>query len=95
LTLNPGQLPAGGANQRAGWGDPLVGGRYHYDFGNGWGLTAYGDVGGFDLGAHTDWQVIGTATIPPIRGSTFAWVTAASTLSMSLTAASMWVSTST
>ena len=65
LTLNPGQLPAGGANQRAGWGDPLVGGRYHYDFGNGWGLTAYGDVGGFDLGAHTDWQVIGTVDYAP------------------------------
>ena len=28
--------------------------------GNGVGLTAYGDLGGLDLGAHTDWQVIGT-----------------------------------
>jgi hypothetical protein len=41
-------------------GRPLIGGRYHFDFGNGFGLSAYGDVGGFDLGAHTDWQVIGT-----------------------------------
>ncbi len=65
LTLNPGLFPAGGANQRAGWGDPLLGGRYHYDFGNGWGLTAYGDVGGFNLGAHTDWQVIGTVDYAP------------------------------
>ena len=24
------------------------------------GLTAYGDVGGFGVGAHTDWQVMGT-----------------------------------
>ena len=24
------------------------------------GLTAYGDVGGFGVGAHTDWQVLGT-----------------------------------
>jgi len=43
-----------------GWGDPLIGGRYHYDFGNGFGLTAYGDVGGFGVGAHVDWQLIGT-----------------------------------
>src|SRR5262249_47536154 len=28
--------------------------------GNGFGLTAYGDFGGFRVGAHTDWQVMGT-----------------------------------
>jgi len=60
LELNPGLLAGQSVNQRAGWGDPLIGGRYHFDFGNGFGLSAYGDVGGFDLGAHTDWQVIGT-----------------------------------
>jgi hypothetical protein len=65
LTLNPGQLAGQSVDRRAGWGDPLIGGRYHYDFGNGWGLTAYGDVGGFDLGAHTDWQVIGTVDYAP------------------------------
>jgi hypothetical protein len=65
LTLNPGQLAGQSVDRRAGWGDPLFGGRYHYDFGNGWGLTAYGDVGGFDLGAHTDWQVIGTVDYAP------------------------------
>jgi hypothetical protein len=60
LTLNPGLLPGQSVNRKAGWGDPLIAGRYHYDFGNVLGLTAYGDVGGFGLGAHTDWQVIGT-----------------------------------
>jgi hypothetical protein len=65
LTLNPGNLPGNHVSRSAGWGDPLIGGRYHYDFGNGWGLTAYGDVGGFDLGAHTDWQVIGTVDYAP------------------------------
>ncbi len=44
----------------ATWGDPLIAARYHYDFGNGWGLSAYGDVGGFGVGAHVDWQLIGT-----------------------------------
>jgi len=60
LTLNPGLLPGQSVNRSAGWGDPLLAGRYHYDFGNGFGLTAYGDVGGFGVGAHVDWQVIGT-----------------------------------
>ena len=46
--------------QSAQWADPLIAARYHYDFGNGFGLTAYGDFGGFGVGAHTDWQVLGT-----------------------------------
>jgi hypothetical protein len=60
LSLNPGLLPGQRVNRSSGWGDPLIGGRYHYDFGNGFGLTAYGDVGGFGVGAHIDWQAIGT-----------------------------------
>jgi len=42
------------------WTDPLIGARYHRDLGNGFALTAYGDFGGFGVGAHTDWQVMGT-----------------------------------
>jgi hypothetical protein len=60
ISLNPGLRPGVAVNRTAGWGDPLLAGRYHYDFGNGVGLTAYGDLGGFDLGAHTDWQMVGT-----------------------------------
>lgn len=60
LSLNPGLLSGVSVNRSAGWGDPLLAGRYHFDFGNGFGLTAYGDIGGFGVGAHTDWQLIGT-----------------------------------
>src|SRR5580704_16394970 len=60
VALNPGLLPGVSVNPGGGWADPLIGGRYHRDLGNGWGLTAYGDVGGFGVGAHTDWQVLGT-----------------------------------
>jgi hypothetical protein len=60
VALFPGLLAGAVTNQKAGWGDPLIAGRYHYDFGNGFGATAYGDIGGFGLGAHTDWQVMGT-----------------------------------
>ena len=60
LTLNPGLLQGVALNRTGSWADPLIGGRYHFDFGNGFGLSAYGDIGGFGVGAHTDWQVIGT-----------------------------------
>ena len=42
------------------WADPLIVARYHYDFGNGFGATASGDLGGFGVGAHFDWQLVGT-----------------------------------
>jgi len=60
ITLNGRILPTASILRSAQWADPLIAARYHYDFGNMFGLTAYGDVGGFGVGAHTDWQVIGT-----------------------------------
>jgi hypothetical protein len=60
LGLNPGLLPGVSVSRSASWTDPLIGGRYHRELGNGFSLTAYGDVGGFGVGAHTDWQVLGT-----------------------------------
>ena len=70
LTLNPGILPGARSSRSAGWGDPLIGGRYHIDLPSGFlpsgfGLTAYGDVGGFGVGAHSDWQLIGTVDYTP------------------------------
>jgi hypothetical protein len=71
LTLNPGILPGASTTRSAQWGDPLIGGRYHVDLPSGFlptgfGLTGYGDVGGFGLGAHTDWQLIGTIDYTPV-----------------------------
>ena len=60
VELNPGLLAGASVTPSASWTDPLIGGRYHRDLGNGFGLTAYGDVGGFGIAAHTDWQVLGT-----------------------------------
>jgi hypothetical protein len=70
LTLNPGLLPGQSVNRGASWADPLIGGRYHIDLPsgflpNGFGLSAYGDVGGFGVGAHSDWQLIGTIDYTP------------------------------
>jgi hypothetical protein len=60
LTLNGGILPTTRINRTADIDDPLIVARYHHDFGNGLGLTAYGDVGGFGVSAHADWQLLGT-----------------------------------
>ena len=60
LTLNGGLLPTANVSRAAGWADPLLAIRYHRDFSDRLGLTVYGDGGGFGVGAHVDWQVIGT-----------------------------------
>jgi hypothetical protein len=60
VELSPGLLRGVSVTPSGDWADPLIGGRYHRELGNGFGLTAYGDVGGFGVGAHTDWQVLGT-----------------------------------
>jgi hypothetical protein len=60
ISLNQGLLPAVSVANGLSWADPLIGVRYHRDLGNGLGATAYGDVGGFGLGAHIDWQLVGT-----------------------------------
>ena len=70
LNLNPGALPRASTNRSASWVDPLIGGRYHIDLPSGFlpsgfGLTGYGDVGGFGVGAHSDWQLIGTVDYTP------------------------------
>jgi hypothetical protein len=60
LSLNQGLLRPVSITGGGAWADPMLSMRYHYDFGNGFGATAYGDVGGFGVAANVDWQVIGT-----------------------------------
>jgi hypothetical protein len=60
VILDGALLPTTSVSRSGGWTDPLIVGRYHRDFGNGFGLTAYGDVGGFGIAAHADWQISGT-----------------------------------
>ena len=93
LSLNPGLLPGQSVNRSSGWGDPLIGGRYHYDFGNGFGLTAYGDVGGVGVGAQPIGRSSARSTMPSTHHGTSSSATAAST-SIIKTATAIWASTS-
>jgi hypothetical protein len=60
LSFNSGLLPGRSVTPGGSWADPLIAARYHRELGSGFSFTVYGDVGGFGLAAHTDWQVIGT-----------------------------------
>jgi hypothetical protein len=60
LSFNAGLLPGQSVQPGGSWADPLIAARYHRELGSGFSFTVYGDVGGFGLAAHTDWQVVGT-----------------------------------
>lgn len=60
IALNQRLLPAANVSDGLAWADPILAVRYHRDLGNGFGATASGDVGGFGIGAHIDWQAVGT-----------------------------------
>jgi hypothetical protein len=60
LALNQGLLPPAAVSNGGSWADPLLAARYHRDLGNGYSATVYGDIGGFGIGAHLDWQLVGT-----------------------------------
>lgn len=60
IALNEGLLPAVTVSNGLSWADPLIAARYHRELGNGFSATAYGDLGGFGIGAHFDWQLLGT-----------------------------------
>jgi hypothetical protein len=65
VSLAQGRLPPVSVSGGASWADPLIAARYHHELGNGFGVTADGDVGGFGAGAETDWQVMGTLDYKP------------------------------
>ena len=48
MTLNPGLLARRVVTRDVSWADPLIAARYHRELGNGFGVTGYADVGGFD-----------------------------------------------
>jgi hypothetical protein len=60
ISLAQGLLPAVSVSSGESWADPIIAARYHRELGNGFSATAYADVGGFGVGAHIDWQIVGS-----------------------------------
>ena len=57
VRLNPGALPGGTASPSYNWVDPLVTARAQIRFAPQWGMTVFGDVGGFSVGSTASWQL--------------------------------------
>jgi hypothetical protein len=60
IALAQGLLPPANVSNGLSWADPQLAVRYHAGLGGPWAATFSADVGGFDAGAHVDWQLIGT-----------------------------------
>lgn len=56
LKFNAGLLPSVSLTRSASWGDALAAARYHRELGDGFGVTAYGDVGGGGAKAVASWH---------------------------------------
>jgi len=53
------------------WTDPIVGGRWWWDFADGWAFIARGDIGGFGVGSDFTWQALGLVEWQPFRNVSF------------------------
>jgi len=60
LRLNAGALPGRTLGTSVNWTDPIIAMRGHVRLGQQFGLTVYGDIGGFGAGSQLTWQVMGT-----------------------------------
>ncbi len=49
------------------WLDPFVGGRWIWNFAEGWLVSARGDIGGFGIGSDFAWQAIGVVEWQPFQ----------------------------
>jgi hypothetical protein len=56
VDLSLGGVPAGSLGNNHAWVDPIVGVRYHGQFGEHWSVNARGDVGGFGVGSEFAWN---------------------------------------
>jgi hypothetical protein len=59
IGLTAGALPARTQSASEGWWAPFIGVRAQLPLADKWSLTGYGDFGGFDGYANTQWQLLG------------------------------------
>jgi hypothetical protein len=60
ISLNPGLQPGVIQKTSTNWADPLLGARYQVMLSPRFGITLYGDVGGFNTGSRLTWQAMGS-----------------------------------
>lgn len=65
VRLNPGLLPGGTASPSHNWVDPLLTARAQFRFSPQWGMSVFGDFGGFNVGSTASWQVGATVDWRP------------------------------
>jgi hypothetical protein len=70
ISLNPGLEPGVIRKTSLNWADPLVGARYHAMLSPRFGVTVYGDVGGFNTGSRLTWQAIGSVDYDVTKSAT-------------------------
>jgi hypothetical protein len=58
ISLNPGLLPGVIQKTSVSWADPILAARYSVQLSPQFGLSAYGDVGGFGFSSKLTWQAI-------------------------------------
>jgi hypothetical protein len=56
IDLSVGGVPTGSLDSNHSWVDPIVGVRYHDDFGEHWTIHTRADVGGFGVGSDFAWN---------------------------------------
>ena len=49
------------------WTDPVIGGRWIWDFADAWAIIAIGDIGGFGVGSDFTWQAMGLLEWQPFK----------------------------
>jgi hypothetical protein len=60
VSLNAGLEPGAIRKTSLSWADPLVAARYHAMLSPRFGVSLYGDIGGFDTGSRLTWQAVGS-----------------------------------
>ena len=53
------------------WTDPIVGGRWWFNFADKWALIVRGDIGGFGVGSDLTWQALGLIDWQPFKYVSF------------------------
>jgi hypothetical protein len=70
ISLNPGLLSGVIQRSTVSWVDPILAARYQARLATDWGVSLYGDVGGFGAGSRLTWQAMGAVDYSLTRATT-------------------------